>query len=858
MNGDLLIRIRSGMTGLREPGSQQAVGNDECSYSYDTPWSDGGLFVSLGNFRGYGLEWVKKDADATGSTLYAHHKWKRVPKASSPTSDAPTTLGIGVTGGFATEDEKYDVIKERSVAIVGDTIEFVALSEPELPEFVRMVVTSVLDHAGGSLPASALEQWAVDDGPPPVSKYAKDLYQVPEPPKISADATTWQCELNGDTENLWLNLSDGYIGGGRDQSAWGGPKGSNGALEHFKVTGYPLVVKLGTITASGAEVYSYAPDEDMKVEDPQLADHLAHFGIEVMKMSKTVKTTAELEVDANAKFEWSAIAEAGAKLEPLAGPKLNGLVNLGNSCYMNSVLQLLATVPEMNDRYGHKPTFSSTADPSRDPVVQASKVVTALASATYAKPTALLDIERRRANKEDDDDAVLVLSMEEATKAKAAKIAPRTFKRLFGENHVEFATNRQQDAAEYFSWVLEVLSRAERRSLPDKKPLQHMFSFAVEEKTRCNQSNLARYKLATTTTLDLVVPKELLLKEEEEDAEPEAKRSKTDAMDVDTPEEEKAAAPKSVNFGTLLETWASEGEIDGFFSSATKQRGTAVRRARMATFPPYLAVKISRYYVDTTTWEPKKLDVDIQVPETLDLASLKAPARDPNEGLLPDDDDQTPAAKSDAVVPDESIVAQLVAIGFAENGCKRACVATQNAGAEAAMEWVLQHSGDPDFADPLPDTSSTAPPTVDPGAVAELASLGFTNDQATAALTACDGSKERAADWIFSHIDDLDAACAAVLSTANDALPPPSSTTKDSPPDLDDGPPQYRLVGFISHIGKNTGSGHYVAHIRKPGHGFVIFDDEKVAKSLKPPLSLGYLYLYQRIDLPDPAAADER
>lgn len=61
--------------------------------------------------------------------------------------------------------------------------------------------------------------------------------------------------------------------------------GTGAALKHFKETGrrYPLVVKLGTITPHGADVYSYAPDEDCMVTDPQLAEHLAHWGIDAMK-----------------------------------------------------------------------------------------------------------------------------------------------------------------------------------------------------------------------------------------------------------------------------------------------------------------------------------------------------------------------------------------------------------------------------------------------------------------------------------------------------------------------------------------------------------------------------------------------
>ena len=44
---------------------------------------------------------------------------------------------------------------------------------------------------------------------------------------------------------------------------------------------------------------------------------------------------------------------------------------------------------------------------------------------------------------------------------------------------------------------------------------------------------------------------------------------------------------------------------------------------------------------------------------------------------------------------------------------------------------------------------------------------------------------------------------------------------------VDDGPGEYELVGFISHLGKNTGSGHYVCHIKKDGK-WAFFNDRKV------------------------------
>lgn len=123
-----------------------------------------------------------------------------------------------------------------------------------------------------------------------------------------------------------------------------------------------------------------------------------------------------------------------------------------------------------------------------------------------------------------------------------------------------------------------------------------------------------------------------------------------------------------------------------------------------------------------------------------------------------------------------------------------------------------------------------------------VASLGaFTPDQVRAALKATSGAADRAADWLFSHMDDLDGAIAAL-----DTGGTPQESKGPLIP-LEDGEGKYSLVGMVSHIGKNTGSGHYVAHLKKDGK-WVIFNDEKVALSHKPPYQHAYLYLFQRKD----------
>lgn len=182
-----------------------------------------------------------------------------------------------------------------------------------------------------------------------VSKYAENLPFVDSGKKIANDPKDWKCEASGDTTNLWLNLSTGYIGGGR--KFWDGSGGSGAALEHYIATGkkYPLCVKLGTITSQGGDVWSYAEDEDTLVIDPHLAEHLSRWGINIMSLEKTEKTMSELEVDLNQNYNWSQSVGDGQKQLAVAGPGLKGLVNIGSTCYMNSILQLCFSIPEVRE-----------------------------------------------------------------------------------------------------------------------------------------------------------------------------------------------------------------------------------------------------------------------------------------------------------------------------------------------------------------------------------------------------------------------------------------------------------------------------------------------------------------------------
>ncbi|GMH34418.1 hypothetical protein BSKO_02252 [Bryopsis sp. KO-2023] len=117
----------------------------------------------------------------------------------------------------------------------------------------------------------------------PVSKFAENLIQLESNRIVPTDPKKWKCRATGQRENLWLNLSTGFIGAGGPK--FDGGEGIGSMFRHFIAGGrkYPLAVKLESIGPTGALVYSYASEERGFVSDPFLEKHLAHFGITLEK-----------------------------------------------------------------------------------------------------------------------------------------------------------------------------------------------------------------------------------------------------------------------------------------------------------------------------------------------------------------------------------------------------------------------------------------------------------------------------------------------------------------------------------------------------------------------------------------------
>ena len=515
----------------------------------------------------------------------------------------------------------------------------------------------------------------------------------------------YACDLR---ENLWLCLECGNLGCGRKQL--GGVDGNSHALAHSEESSHGVAVKLGSITPEGtADIYCYKCDDERV--DENLGEHLAHWGIMLAEREKTEKSLTEMQIEQNLRWDFSMTTEDGKELKPLFGPGLTGLKNLGNSCYLASIMQCLFDMPAFRDRY-FRPhdDLPVVPEPAADLETQLRKLADGLWSGRYAKPDTFGTTDNEVAYQKG--------------------LAPAMLKHLIGRGHAEFSTMRQQDAFEFLQHLFKLIQRSPHAG--ELKDPTSPFRFTLEQRLQCLSCKKVKYSINEQDNIFIDVPIKKLPTEQGADS------------------ESKADSYNPVTLKECLDNFTAAEQVELTCSACGSNDGFS-KQSLFKTFPDTLVVNARKMTV--VNWVPIKVDVPVIVPdEPFFMDSYLSKGQQPEEEVLPDE----PANQPSVFVPDATAVAQLEGMGFPRNRCERALHATGNSDANAAMEWLFGHMEDPDIDAPLvlDGQSGESGGPVDPEKIETLGAMGFGAPQAKKALKETGGDMERAVEWLFSHPED--------------------------------------------------------------------------------------------------------
>jgi ubiquitin carboxyl-terminal hydrolase 5/13 len=672
---------------MQPPFPGKTVHRDECAYCCRTCRGGDGVYVCMACHTGVCGEHLDKH-QALHTTHVMYTTVKELP--AKETEEVKDINYLGVVA-----PKEY----ETAVCCAECQMQFAQVPDLAVEAYSAIInapVPGALDNAADN-GLGRLQK--------PQCPHLVCLEQQPNPFMAGPPTSDDVCAVEdcGCCVNNWMCVTCGAIGCPRAEA------GGNGhALQHYQLTGHPACVKLGTVTEEGADYYCYACDDD--VDDVHFAMHMAHFGIDIHTAKKTAKTMGELEYDYSSQFDFNKITEAGTNLVPAYGPGHTGILNIGNSCYLASVVQcLMSFLPFQHAFYPNKSTphqMQCTVDPYSCRHCQTERVAAGLLSGEFSR-----------------EDVV-------GTNA----ICPRLFKKVFAQQHPEFSSGAQQDAQEYLLYLLEEMQRHVKTPASSPVHPADIVEMVLEQRVQCNKCHKVRYSYEKDRCLSLPIPVDPVS----------ASTMAATTAAVKLAEEEVDALRPRCSLADCLKAATAPNEIE-CRCEACGASAVYSTVTRLASFPDVLPVYIRRTYFDMAALNTKKMDAYVDVPEEITLDAYRGRGLQADEVAMPTSSaTPTRRAKTDANARaaeqevDEVALVSVISMGI-DMDVARYALRQTNMNVERAVDYIFSH---PDIAEEVkaateaPAEHATSPTSNATGTSAVFIPKVATNGTASYRLTA--------------------------------------------------------------------------------------------------------------------------
>jgi hypothetical protein len=213
-------RIIAAAAKCRIATPHDVVTNSECVYTFHSPYTtDKGIVVNLTTFVGTVDELAFTTAAASSTltddeeALFVRICKKRVRKEKAAdnandddmiettTTTTAIKLGMGVEGGFQSEQDKYETISTYSIVVGNNAggngklnmlaeLPYDDTTKKSFPMLVSQSADAIICHAGLAV-RQDLTAWELEEEPKPISKYLESLPFVDNGVKISQNPSDW-------------------------------------------------------------------------------------------------------------------------------------------------------------------------------------------------------------------------------------------------------------------------------------------------------------------------------------------------------------------------------------------------------------------------------------------------------------------------------------------------------------------------------------------------------------------------------------------------------------------------------------------------------------------------------------------